>query len=214
MNKKVLLSILSVVLVLSVVVFAACSNKSGIEGELTESSVDSTAAANNDSNNAATGEINNAADVINKVVETYAEDKKFPAMGGTGDSLVDGKAGLIDISDKESINGMLHTTDELIEQTDEVASFIHGMNVNTFTSGSFKLKDANTAESFCSSLEKSVLETQWMCGFPDEFVLFSVNNGEYVVYAVGNAEAIDYFQQQFTTVMGENAVLVAEEAIK
>lgn len=214
MNKKVLLSILSVVLVLSVVVFAACSNNSGIEGELTESSVDSTADVNNESNNAATGEINNAADVINKVIETYAEDKKFAAMGGTGDSLVDGKAGLIDISDKESINGMLHTTDELIEQTDEVASFIHGMNVNTFTSGSFKLKDADSAESFCSSLKKSVLETQWMCGFPDEFILFSVNNGEYVVYAVGNAEAVDYFQQQFTTVMGENAVLVAEEAIK
>lgn len=164
-------------------------------------------------NSAPKMEFTDSADVINKVVDTYAEDQKFFAMGGDMETPVDGKAGLMNLSDTETINYMLHTNDELVAQTDEIASFVHAMNANTFTSGSFKLKDAANAESFCTSLKDSVLATQWMCGFPEKIVIFNVNGGDYVVYAIGNGEAIDYFKTQLTTVMGESAVLVTEEAI-
>ena len=52
-----------------------------------------------------------------------------------------------------------------------------------------------------------------MCGFPEKIVIFNVNGGDYVVYAIGNGEAVDYFKTQLTTVMGESAVLVTEEAV-
>lgn len=164
-------------------------------------------------NSAPKMEFTDSADVINKVVDTYAEDQKFFSMGGDMETPVDGKAGLMNLSDTETINYMLHTTDELVAQTDEIASFVHAMNANTFTSGSFKLKDAGTADTFCASLKDSVLATQWMCGFPEKIVVFNVNGGDYVVYAIGNGEMVDYFKTQLTTVMGESAVIVTEEAV-
>lgn len=164
-------------------------------------------------NNTPKMEFTDSADVINKVLDTYTEENKFASMGGDMETPVDGKAGLMNLSDTETINYMLHTNDDLVAQTDEVASFVHAMNANTFTSGSFKLKDATTAESFCTSLKDSVLATQWMCGFPEKIVIFNVNGGDYVVYAIGNGEAVDYFKTQLTTVMGESAVLVTEGAV-
>ncbi len=190
MNKKIIMSIIAIVLVVAIGAIAVGCNKGAPKIEVADS-----------------------ADVINKVLDTYTEDKKFASMGGDMETPVDGKAGLMNLSDTETINYMLHTNDELVAQTDEIASFVHAMNANTFTSGSFKLKDAATADTFCTSLKDSVLATQWMCGFPEKIVVFNVNGGDYVVYAIGNGEAIDYFKTQLTTVMGESAVLVTEEAV-
>ncbi len=164
-------------------------------------------------NSAPKMEFTDTADVINKVVDTYSEENKFFAIGGDMEAPVDGKAGLMKLSDTETVNYMLHTNDELLSQVDEVASFVHAMNANTFTSGAFKLKDATGAEAFTTSLKDSVLATQWMCGVPEKIVVFTVNGGDYVVYAVGNGEAVEYFKTQFTTVMGESAVLVTDEAV-
>ncbi len=164
-------------------------------------------------NSAPKMEFTDTADVINKVVDTYSEENKFFAIGGDMEAPVDGKAGLMKLSDTETVNYMLHTNDELLSQVDEVASFVHAMNANTFTSGAFKLKDASGAEAFTTSLKDSVLATQWMCGVPEKIVVFTVNGGDYVVYAVGNGEAVEYFKTQLTTVMGESAVLVTDEAV-
>ncbi len=190
MNKKIIMSIVAIVLVVAIGTIAVGCNKGAPKIEVADS-----------------------ADVINKVIDTYAEDQKFAAMGGDMETPVDGKAGLMKLTDTETINYMLHTNDDLVAQTDEIASFVHAMNANTFTSGSFKLKDASTADGFCASLKDSVLATQWMCGFPEKIVIFNVNGGDYVVYAIGNGEAVDYFKTQLTTVMGESAVLVTEEAV-
>lgn len=190
MNKKIIMSIVAVALVVAIGVIAVgCGN------------------------GAAKMEFTDTADVINKVVDTYTEENKFFAVGGDINTPVDGKAGLMNLADTEVVNSMLHTNDELLADVDEVASFVHAMNANTFTSGAFKLKSAGDAESFATSLKESVLATQWMCGFPEKIVIVNVNGGDYVVYAIGNGEAIDYFKTQLTTVMGESAVVVTEEAV-
>lgn len=190
MNKKIIMSIVAVALVIAIgVVAVGCGN------------------------GAAKMEFTDTADVINKVVDTYTEENKFFAVGGDINTPVDGKAGLMNLADTEVVNSMLHTNDELLADVDEVASFVHAMNANTFTSGAFKLKSAGDAESFAASLKESVLATQWMCGFPEKIVIVNVNGGDYVVYAIGNGEAIDYFKTQLTTVMGESAVVVTEEAV-
>ena len=190
MNKKIIMSIVAVALVVAIGVIAVgCGN------------------------GAAKMEFTDTADVINKVVDTYTEENKFFAVGGDINTPVDGKAGLMNLADTEVVNSMLHTNDELLADVDEVASFVHAMNANTFTSGAFKLKSAGDAESFAASLKESVLATQWMCGFPEKIVIVNVNGGDYVVYAIGNGEAVDYFKTQLTTVMGESAVVVTEEAV-
>ena len=190
MSKKVIMSIVAVALVVAISVIAVGCGAGAPKMEFTDT-----------------------ADVINKVVDTYAEDNKFFAIGGDINTPVDGKAGLMAMSDTETINSMLHTNDELLSEVDEVASFVHAMNANTFTSGAFKLKSAGNAETFATSLKTSVLATQWMCGFPEKIVIFTVNGGDYVVYAIGNGDAVEYFKTQLTTVMGESAVVVTDEAI-
>ncbi len=190
MNKKIIMSIVAVALVVAIGVIAVGCGMGAPKMEFTDT-----------------------ADVINKVVDTYAEENKFFAVGGDINTPVDGKAGLMNLADTEVVNSMLHTNDELLADVDEVASFVHAMNANTFTSGAFKLKNAGDAETFATSLKDSVLATQWMCGFPEKIVIVNVNGGDYVVYAIGNGEAIDYFKTQLTTVMGESAVVVTEEAV-
>ena len=190
MNKKFIMSIVAVALVVAIGVIAVGCGNGATKMEFTDT-----------------------ADVINKVVDTYSEEQKFFSMGGDMENPVDGKAGLMNLSDTETVNYMLHTNDELLAEVDEVASYVRAMNANTFTSGAFKLKSAGDAESFATSLKESVLATQWMCGFPEKIVIVNVNGGDYVVYAIGNGEAIDYFKTQLTTVMGESAVVVTEEAV-
>ena len=190
MNKKVIMSILAVALVVAIGVVAVGCGNSTPKMEFTDT-----------------------ADVINKVVDTYAEEQKFFSMGGDMENPVDSKAGLMNLSDTETVNYMLHTNDELLGEVEEVASYVHAMNANTFTSGAFKLKSAGNAQDFATSLKESVLATQWMCGFPEKIVIFTVNGGDYVVYAIGNGDAVEYFKIQLTTVMGESATVVTDEAV-
>lgn len=192
MNKKVIIGIVAaaLIVVIGVGAFVLVKNSGAPKMEFTSS-----------------------ADVINKVIETYADDKKFASMGGDLETPVDSKAGAMKLTDTDTINYMLHTNDDLIAQCDEISSYVHAMNANTFTSGAFKMKDSGNADAFASSLKESVLATQWMCGFPEKIVIFNVNGGEYIVYAIGTADNIDYFKTQLTTVMGESAVTVTEEAV-
>jgi len=190
MNKKIIMSIIAIVLVVSIGIIAVGCGKGAKKIEFTDTS-----------------------DVINKVVETYAEEEKFFAVGGDLENPVDNKAGVMALTDTETVNYMLHTNDDLLKEVDEVASFVHGMNANTFTSGAFKLKNAGSADAFCASLKESVLATQWMCGFPEKIVIFTVNGGDYVLYAIGNGELIENFKTKVITVCAESATLVTDEAV-
>lgn len=158
-------------------------------------------------------EVEDSADVLNKVVSTYAEEEKFFAMGGDFSNPVDNAAGIYSLEDKESVVATLHISEDLIGQIDEAASFMHAMNANTFTSAAFHLTDAKSAETFAASLKDSITSTQWMCGIPEKLVMYTINGGEYVVYAVGAADLLDNFSAKLVAVYGEAAVETVNEAI-
>ena len=90
---------------------------------------------------------------------------------------------------------------------------MHAMNANTFTSAAFHLTDAKSAETFSTSLKDSITSTQWMCGIPEKLVMYTINGGEYVVYAVGAADLIDNFSAKLVAAYGEAAVETVNEAI-
>ncbi len=160
-----------------------------------------------------TVEVADSADVLNKVFTTYAEDEKFAAMGGDMNNVKDGEAGLFDLADREAAVATLHISEDLMGQVAESASYIHAMNANSFTSAAFKLADAKgTIETFPSALRDSIVSTQWMCGFPETLVIYTIN-GEYTVYALGAGDLVENFKTKLSTVYGEAATLVLEEAI-
>ncbi len=190
MNKKIIMSIVAITLVVAIGVVVAGCGAGASKMEFTDT-----------------------ADVINKVVDTYGEEEKFFAIGGDMENPVDNKAGLMNLSDTETINYMLHTNDDLLKEVDEVASFVHAMNANTFTGGAFKLKNAGNAEDFSASLKDSVLATQWMCGIPEKIVVFTVNGGDYVLYAVGSGDLVENFKTKVITVCADSATLITDEAV-
>lgn len=148
--------------------------------------------------------------ILTDVWNAFAEEEKFPAMGGDYTTMVDGAPGAFDITKTEDLTAMLYVPADLAGQIDEGASLLHGMNLNTFTGAALHLTDAANAESFTTALKENILGTQWMCGFPDTLVIYTVNE-EYVVYAFGNVDAIATFKAKVAEVYGDNAVLVAEE---
>ncbi len=157
-------------------------------------------------------ELADSADALNKVFSTYAEDEKFSAMGGDMNNVKYGEAGIYDMTDKEALTANLHISEDLAAQVSESASYIHAMNANTFTAAAFRLNEAD--EAFPASLRDSILSTQWMCGFPEKLVMYSVNGGEYVIYAIGAADLVENFDAKLAAAYGETAVSVYNEAVE
>ena len=155
---------------------------------------------------------NASVSVLADVWNAFDEAAKFPVMGGDYNTMVDGAPGAFDVSDTESLASMLYVPAELAGSIDEAASLFHGMNLNTFTGAALHLTDASGSEAFINDLKENIMGTQWMCGFPDTLVMFTVND-EYVVYAFGNVDAIASFKAKVLEVYGENAILVVEENI-
>ena len=150
--------------------------------------------------------------LIDSVWSTFAEEEKFPVMGGDFNTPVDGAAGKFDIADKENAVATLHIAEDSIALVDDVATLTHAMNANTFSAAAYHVADAKNTETLVNSLKDSIKSTQWMCGFPDTLIIYTVGD-DYVVAAFGNAEAIANFKTKLATVYGEGAVLNVEEAL-
>lgn len=148
--------------------------------------------------------------ILTNVWNAFSEEEKFPAMGGDYATMVDGAPGAFDVTNTTDMEAMLYVPANIAVDVDEAATLLHGMNLNTFTGAALHLTDATKAESFTTALKDNILGTQWMCGFPDTLVIYTIN-GEYVVYAFGNVDAINSFKTKVMEVYGEHAVLVAEE---
>lgn len=189
MKKRILFALLAVVMVLSLV---ACGSSTE---EVDENKVT----------------IESSVALLDSVWSKFAEEEKFPVMGGDFSNPVDGSAGTFNLADTENAVASLHIAEDNIALTDEAATIIHAMNANTFTAASYHLKDSAQADTFVTSLKDSIKSTQWMCGFPDTLVIYNV--GDYVVAAYGNADAINTFKAKIAEVYGADAVLSVEEPL-
>ncbi len=196
MKKKILLIVLTIVAATALI---ACTNKDDNAGDKNDNKVESSKV-----------ELNSSADALNKVFDTYKEDEKFPMMGGDAENVTDGKAGIFNLSDAEAATATLHISADLIAQVDEAASAVHMMMANNFTAGAFHVKDAAATATFALDLRDSIKSTQWICGFPEKLVMYTVND-EYVVYAVGAADLMDHFADKLETVYGDSATSVTNE---
>ena len=191
MKKRILCAVLAVVMV---VALAACGTNGSKEDE-NKVAIESPVA------------------LLDGVWGTFAEEEKFPVMGGNNyETPVDDGAGEFDISDVEAATATLHITEDSLKLVDKVGTITHAMNANTFSAAAYHLADAANAETLVNSLKDSIKSTQWMCGFPDTLIIYTVAEN-YVVAAFGNAEAIENFKTKLATVYGESATLNVEESL-
>ena len=103
---------------------------------------------------------------------------------------------------------MLLVPEAELEGVSEAASLLHAMNANTFTSGAFKVADA---AAFTTAMQTAIQGNMWMCGFPEQLVIFTFGN-EFVVYAFGNGELVANFQAKLAAAHPD-AVLAVNEPI-
>ena len=153
----------------------------------------------------------NAVTVLETVWQTYGDDEKFPAAGGDMNNSVMDAPGTFDTADQENLDATLGVPAGIAENIDNAASLMHMMNANTFTCGSYQLKEGADMETFTTALKDSIMNRQWMCGFPDTLIVVTLSDS-HVVAAFGNAELIETFKTKLTATY-EGAEVIIEESL-
>ena len=154
-------------------------------------------------------QVKDALEILTNIWNGYDEDQKFPVAGGDYDNISDNAPGKFDVSNTEALRSILIVPEEAASMVDDGASMMHAMNANTFTGGAFHLTEAADRGDFTDALKEAVLNNQWMCGFPEEFIVYGVGD-EYVVSAFGKSDTIGYFKEQLLKQYPSAEALVEE----
>lgn len=150
-----------------------------------------------------------AVDIFTDVWAAYGEDEKFAISGGDYENMISDAPGTVDVSNAEALNVLLGFPTESAELVDDGASMMHMMNQNSFTASIYHLTDAENVQTLADALKETIMDRQWMCGFPDDLVIYSVGE-EYVAAAFGLEENIDSFQSHMEETY-ESSVLLYDE---
>lgn len=159
-------------------------------------------------------EIADATELLTKTWEAVPEDKKFAVVGGDAENMVEEKAGKFNLEKAEELgleNTMCYPLDA-VEYVDDAASLIHGMISNGFTAGAYHVTDAANVQNVVDAIKERTMNNRWMCGFPEKLIIVTVD--DYVISAFGYLDNIDAFSEALTSVYGDAAVVVVEEAIE
>ena len=183
--KKLLALVLAMIMVLS---FAACGNNEEPSEE----------------NNEETVTVGSALEVLETVWAEFGEDEKFFAMGGDYDNMVDGAPGAV--SNADFLAGVLYVPAET--EVSEAAALVHGMNLNNFTAGAYKVADA---AAFAETMKSSIAGVQWICGMPEKLVIATLGS-EYAVVVFGVNDAVNPFEEKLVSAYPA-AEIVCSEAI-
>ncbi len=148
--------------------------------------------------------------LLTTVWGTYGEDELFAIAGGDYDTMTMDAPGVFTHTNTEYLDSMLGVPADIAGNISSAASMMHMMNANTFTCGAFDLVDGSDVAAFTEALKTSIMNRQWMCGFPDTLIIMQVNDT--VVSAFGNAEIIENFKNKVSASY-ENAALLVEESL-
>ncbi len=217
--------ILAIVLALTVVLvcFAACGNKTKNEAtptdaettvageETTVATEEETTAADENNGEAEAPADLDAVALLNAVFATYAEENKFPIGGGDMDNMAMDAAGKYDLALIEELNVVAHLPASQNANVEEAANVMNMMNANSFSGAAYLLKDGTDAATFAADFKAALDNAQWMCGFPEKFVV--IQAGDYVITAYGLATNIDYFKTQATSALAGSAVVLEGDIV-
>lgn len=151
---------------------------------------------------------NAASKVLNNIWALYTEDTKFFAMGGDYNAMVDGAAGVVDVTVTDFLTFSLIVPETEIANIAEAASLLHAMNANTFTGGAYVLAEGADQAAFVAAMQTAIQGNQWMCGFPETLLIAKCDG--VIVVAFGNGEVMSTFNTNLTAAYAEAEILVNE----
>ena len=151
-----------------------------------------------------------AVDILNDVWAAYEEDEKFPIGGGGYENMTMDTPGEVLVSDTDSLDGLLGFPADSAGLIDDAASMMHMMNQNTFTAAVYHVANADDVQAAADALKENIMNRQWMCGFPDDLVIYSVGTS-YVAAAFGAEETVDSFEDHLEEVYASSVNLYDED---
>lgn len=172
------LTVIALVLAMVLTMFAGCSKAASAETE------------------APVAMPGSALEILETVWAVYADDEKFPVIGGNIEANIMDAPGNYDLTYAENMTYNLLVPADKIANISEAASMIHMMNTNTFTCGVFKINSISAAD-FGAAMKDAVLNNQWMCGFPETLLIRNFSD-TYVLVAFGINDAMTTFEQHLS----------------
>lgn len=151
---------------------------------------------------------NGASQLLNAIWNAIPEEERYFVGGGDYDNTADGQAGVV--LDPEYMTGQLHLPEDLTGQVSEAASLFHGMNLNSMTTAAYGLAEGTDTAAFAEALRSGIQQTRWICGFPEELLIASVDG--YVLCSFGLTDNVAAIKSQLLALY-PNAEILAEEAI-
>ncbi len=155
----------------------------------------------------ATSSYADATEVLTTIFAAYAEDNKFPVAGGDEANQSFDTPAKYDHTLTDELNVVAKLPASQGANITEAATGMHMMNANSFTGAAYKLADGADAAAFAEDFKAELDNAQWMCGFPEKFVV--IKTGNYIVTAFGVADIMDYFKTTATAAL-EGAEIVLE----
>lgn len=155
-------------------------------------------------------QVEDAQEILAAAWDGFDEENQFYAVGGGYDNMIENAPAPVDVTDTDSLTVLLAFPEADQDKIDDAASLIHGMNANTFTAAAYHVTDSSEVETVADDLKESIMNKQWMCGFPEIMVIAGVGE-DYVVSCIGNADLVNEFKDQITEVYG--ADIIYEESI-
>lgn len=151
-----------------------------------------------------------AVDILTDVWATYEEDEKFAIAGGDYENMVQDVPGTVNVSDGETLDALLGFPAASAGLIDDGASMMHMMNQNTFTAGVYHVTNPDDVQDVADAVKENIMNRQWMCGFPDDLVVYSVGTN-YVAVAFGAEDVVDNFEEELQEVYSSAKVLYEED---
>lgn len=140
-------------------------------------------------------DIKSAEEILTTVWDSYEEDDKFFAMGGSYNEPTENAPGSIEASDVESLSALLSVPEQDAALLDDAASLVHSMNANTFTAGAYHVANADDTNTFTKDMEDALKNKQWMCGMPEVIKIYKITDS-YVVSLLGVEDIVDDFEDK------------------
>lgn len=137
--------------------------------------------------------------LLEEIWNQEEEDSKPSIIGGLSDEISEEQPLAISLKDVQSVSSMLNVPADLVEGSEDAACMMNAMMANAFTVSAWQLKEDANADDLISQIETALHDTQWMCTFPEEYLIAC--SGRFVVVGYGYKEQLDPFADALKTVM-------------
>ncbi len=129
-----------------------------------------------------------ALDVLNNIYNAYPNPDNRPALGGGSGDFVNWEGpGIVPATDVDTLTGSLNVPADLTSSITDAASALNLRNANQLTAAAFVINGDTAA--FAETLKEGILNTNWMCGFPEKLMVFTVSDNTVVmVYGLAGVE--------------------------